>query len=173
MKRTRLRSLGFSSYWEYLQSAHWQDISRAYKASGLPTRCICGAPEVELHHRTYERLGREELTDLIPLCRLCHAAIHVFERRGVLEVGSDLAGFQSLERAAAYRQSRTDTPSEHERSQVGVMGRLLLLMRIEQKALRKRESAIGKEIKRVERDLHAEEIRLGIGVPLDQRTYEP
>jgi hypothetical protein len=89
-----------ADYREYLASPHWQAIRVRYRESDLPQRCMCGESQVDLHHKTYQRLGREELTDLLPLCRRCHVMVHVLERRG--EVGLDLVGFHSLERALAY-----------------------------------------------------------------------
>jgi hypothetical protein len=98
----RLKALGFDSYDEYLCSPHWRGIRTQYRsAEDRPQNCInCGADRFELHHKTYERLGAEELDDLIPLCRDCHQLVHVLERRG----DSDLAmsGLTSAERAAAY-----------------------------------------------------------------------
>jgi 5-methylcytosine-specific restriction endonuclease McrA len=32
---------------------------------------------LELHHRTYERLGRELITDLELLCEQCHRSKHI------------------------------------------------------------------------------------------------
>ena len=37
---------------------------------------LCGHPWYQLHHRTYSRLGRENLLDLLPLCRDCHELTH-------------------------------------------------------------------------------------------------
>jgi 5-methylcytosine-specific restriction endonuclease McrA len=31
---------------------------------------------LEVHHLSYARLGREELSDLITLCHECHKAVH-------------------------------------------------------------------------------------------------
>jgi hypothetical protein len=102
IREARLRALGFPAYWDYLKSPHWRAVRAAYKQSDRPQKCMCGSPNFELHHRTYERLGAELLSDLVALCRLCHAMVHVYERRGVMEVGSDLGGFRSPERAQAY-----------------------------------------------------------------------
>lgn len=45
----------------------------------------CGQfPPLYVHHRTYARVGRERLSDLISLCPPCHAAItHSIKIRGV------------------------------------------------------------------------------------------
>jgi hypothetical protein len=45
-----------------------------------PCCLICGTrwslERDDLHHRTYARLGHEGSRDLIPLCRICHGALH-------------------------------------------------------------------------------------------------
>jgi hypothetical protein len=61
---------------------------------------MCGAENVHLHHTTYDRIGQEELTDLIALCPKCHADVHTLERRGEIEL--DFTGLESPERAAKY-----------------------------------------------------------------------
>lgn len=38
---------------------------------------------LEIHHLTYERYGRERLSDLLTLCQRCHATEHAWKRRGV------------------------------------------------------------------------------------------
>lgn len=64
-------------YLAYINSPAWTDVRRRYKASKLPQKCyVCGATKVDLHHKTYERFGHERLTDLMPLCRRHHKAVH-------------------------------------------------------------------------------------------------
>lgn len=72
--------LDLQAYREYLNSPEWQ---------GRRTACLerdggrcreCGddgtlAP-LEAHHLTYERVGHELLSDLVTLCRPCHAHAH-------------------------------------------------------------------------------------------------
>lgn len=76
---------------EYLASEHWQQ-RRAEALDFAEHRCqICNREQNELdegsildvHHRTYERIGRERLADLTVLCRACHARFH--ERLGGVE----------------------------------------------------------------------------------------
>lgn len=64
-------------YLEYLKSPEWQQI-RAWVLVFWGHRCaICGSRQsIDVHHRTYERLGHELLTDCIALCRECHALFH-------------------------------------------------------------------------------------------------
>ncbi len=69
-------------YEEYIASPAWGEKRRRYFASKLPQGCVvCGADRVQLHHRTYRRLGREKLQDLVPLCQPCHSAGHDLARR--------------------------------------------------------------------------------------------
>lgn len=74
----RLRALGFSSYREYLRSERWQ-ITKTRMFFELKYRCKrCRTKEgpLQLHHRTYERLGQERPTDLFWLCGDCHKFLH-------------------------------------------------------------------------------------------------
>jgi len=72
-----LRRIGFKSYAAYLDSDLWRKKKAAYRASKRPQKCLCcGDPNYQLHHTTYDRLGREWLKDLIPLCSECHETFH-------------------------------------------------------------------------------------------------
>src|SRR5262249_34604482 len=73
----RLDELGFQTYEEYLRSDVWRKTKQRYNLSEYPKFCLlCGSKSFELHHRTYERLGHEELYDLVPLCPPHHTALH-------------------------------------------------------------------------------------------------
>jgi hypothetical protein len=74
----RLRSMPYDAY---LQTPHWRRRrDAAIRAAGY--RCRCGARrELQVHHRTYARLGAELETDLEVLCRSCHEAHHFDESR--------------------------------------------------------------------------------------------
>ncbi len=72
-------------YAEYLRSPHWGEIRQRYIESDRPTQCsVCGDPDYQLHHKTYERLGREELDDLEPLCDRHHRERHKLPPEGGL-----------------------------------------------------------------------------------------
>lgn len=65
----------------YLQTKHWQQTRKiALEAYGDWCRWCEGKFEdhapIHIHHLRYDRLGREPLTDLIPLCALCHERWH-------------------------------------------------------------------------------------------------
>jgi hypothetical protein len=72
-----LARLGFRTLREYRQSDLWRGTKQRYRRSDYPQRClICGAREFDLHHRSYARLGAEELFDLVPLCHFHHLFLH-------------------------------------------------------------------------------------------------
>ncbi len=80
----RLAALGFDSYAEYLASPHWQEFKQRYREEYGAVRCAsCHDPKYELHHKTYDRLGAERISDVIPLCRQCHEVVHTGVNLGV------------------------------------------------------------------------------------------
>ncbi len=66
-----------SPYQVYLQSDGWKK-RRAEAIDRAGRRCqLCNSVDsLQVHHRTYERLGNELPADLIALCRSCHAKFH-------------------------------------------------------------------------------------------------
>lgn len=70
--------LGFNNYADYLSGVHWKRFKSAYRKCKLrPQTClVCGDKDVDLHHQTYERLGRERFEDVVPLCRTHHEMVH-------------------------------------------------------------------------------------------------
>lgn len=100
-RHRRLRQLGYGDYRDYLLSPAWSDVKRRYRQSDLPQMCGCGATtELEMHHKTYERVGEERLEDLAPMCSPCHRVLHVLEARG--EIGLEFDPLRDDARAAAY-----------------------------------------------------------------------
>lgn len=72
-----LHNLASNDYKHYLQSTHWRQLSRRKKQESNYTCEICHHKgEIHVHHKTYERLGRELLSDLMSLCKYCHKIIH-------------------------------------------------------------------------------------------------
>lgn len=68
------------SYRDYLQSDHWRDLKRRFRASRLCKRacyaCEARGLPLEIHHKSYNRMWSEKLHDLIELCAECHSAVH-------------------------------------------------------------------------------------------------
>jgi hypothetical protein len=72
-----LARLGREDYPAYLRTRHWQ-AAREKALARCGRRCgLCNRPDgLEVHHRTYERVGAEWESDLIALCGACHATFH-------------------------------------------------------------------------------------------------
>lgn len=79
-------------YNNYLRSDHWQrtKIKRLLRShineEWNAIKCeheLCGLyvplMAINVHHRTYERLGNERMEDLQIVCRSCHGVIHDLE----------------------------------------------------------------------------------------------
>jgi 5-methylcytosine-specific restriction endonuclease McrA len=69
------------NYATYISSAKWRrSEARLGELQLAGFRCrTCNASAatdpLEVHHRTYERLGRELVGDLTALCRKCHVGV--------------------------------------------------------------------------------------------------
>lgn len=64
---------GENFYEKYLASPQWKQrrLQAFERAGGRCERCG-SAVKLEVHHLTYDRLGREELSDLLVVCKPCH-----------------------------------------------------------------------------------------------------
>lgn len=64
-------------YADYLKSSHWK-ATREWALDRAGHHCqICpSADGLEVHHRTYARVGKELPTDLAVLCGDCHEHFH-------------------------------------------------------------------------------------------------
>lgn len=72
------RQSGYKSYNDYLRSKHWRSLIKKHRHA----TCYCcdGRVKLNLHHTTYERLGKELPQDLITVCSQCHKDIHRYAR---------------------------------------------------------------------------------------------
>lgn len=63
-------------YEDYLKTYHWEKV-RNDRIKYDNEKCIvCGlSNNLQVHHRTYERLGHEDPGDVVTLCRVCHERI--------------------------------------------------------------------------------------------------
>lgn len=70
----RLRSI---PYEEYLHTEHWAIVRKAaLDRAGWKCQLCNAAKSLQVHHRTYERLGCEWDSDVIALCGRCHKHFH-------------------------------------------------------------------------------------------------
>ena len=79
----RIQELKAMPYSEYLLTPEWQ-TKREQALERARHRCqLCNSAEhLNVHHRTYERLGNEDIEDLTVLCKACHEHFHVPASRG-------------------------------------------------------------------------------------------
>lgn len=107
-----LKSIGFSSYKEYLASSLWKSI-RARVLREFST-CQCGKPATQVHHRSYKKrylLGKGKLRlAMKPICYDCHKQIE-FDGDRKTSLGRANAKFAEIARAA--RENGVAIPSKH------------------------------------------------------------
>ena len=79
----------WSWYKLYLNSRVWKEkrhavLQYAKTSPGMYRCAACGgvfpALEIEVHHLTYQRVGREPLFDLVAVCRGCHEQLTQWSR---------------------------------------------------------------------------------------------
>jgi restriction endonuclease Mrr len=74
----RLAALRAMPYREYLRTPEWRRTRAAalVRAGSCCSLDVTHTDDLEVHHRTYERLGDELAADLVVLCRTCHRLHH-------------------------------------------------------------------------------------------------
>jgi len=84
-------------YQAYLNSPKWQSKRRQVlqRAKHLCERCK-KAQAIQVHHKTYERIFCERLSDLQAVCGRCHMEIH-----GIEDKPKKLRMFGGLKRVLA------------------------------------------------------------------------
>lgn len=60
---------------KYLESPNWKK-KRKRVLDRDNSLCVCGEYAIDVHHKTYENLGQELLSDLVALCKNCHDGYH-------------------------------------------------------------------------------------------------
>lgn len=71
------------TYAQYLQSEHWKDVRKRFWNSKLHNNSCyaCGNKNnLQVHHKTYKRIGHEKLNDFLLLCDDCHKETHQIEK---------------------------------------------------------------------------------------------
>ena len=77
------------NYSKYLESPRWSNL-RKHILSRDGHLCICGKTATVVHHKTYERTGKEYLSDLVSLCQFCHTLVHLLKDREKDIVNEDI-----------------------------------------------------------------------------------
>lgn len=64
-------------YRTYIRSSEWYARRQMILDMALHRCMLCdSSKDLQVHHRTYARLGKEHPADLIALCDNCHARFH-------------------------------------------------------------------------------------------------
>ena len=64
-------------YHQYIQSPEWAaKREQKFAHSGRHCQLCRSTDRLNVHHNTYDRLGREEMSDLVVLCKPCHEKFH-------------------------------------------------------------------------------------------------
>jgi hypothetical protein len=74
----RLAELRAMPYRDYLRTPEWRRTRAAalVRAGNACSLDVTHTDRLEVHHRTYERVGAELVTDLVVLCHSCHQLHH-------------------------------------------------------------------------------------------------
>jgi hypothetical protein len=77
----RLDELRAMPYRLYLRTPEWKRTRAAalLRAGNACSLDVTHTENLEVHHRTYERLGEELVTDLVVLCHSCHELHHTHQ----------------------------------------------------------------------------------------------
>lgn len=64
-------------YQAYLLTDEWKERRDEVLTWALHRCQVCNSgPPLHVHHRTYERVGDEDMSDLTVLCQECHERFH-------------------------------------------------------------------------------------------------
>jgi hypothetical protein len=65
-----------AEYHSYLKSPEWKALVSKVKARDKVCQLTASTDNLEVHHITYDRLGNEDLSDLVLLSRDAHQSVH-------------------------------------------------------------------------------------------------
>lgn len=99
-KQSAVTALRKLPYKEYLLTEHWQEF-RKHALKRAKYRCqLCNkSGKLDIHHRTYENLGCEHVSDVIALCRECHEKHHDIQKPEAKIVKFSDKGYGDIEDA--------------------------------------------------------------------------
>ena len=115
------------TYKEYLQTRHWLNVRLRHEAKAGSKKCwVCGSNKrIQYHHNTYERLGSERLSDIVPLCYMCHEKSHELLGAGK---NPHLTGHNTLKaqrnKPVSTKPTKQDLISLKNRMPIGEAGKL-------------------------------------------------
>lgn len=111
-------------YRAYLYSEHWKQFRQIAIEHYGECCADCGTTEgvFNVHHLTYENIGRELLEDVVVLCRDCHHKRHFMPcehkhvTRATVETGGRVRFYWYCDECKSFTGKRTPTKKEKERA---------------------------------------------------------
>ena len=101
------------TYAEYLKTDWWSHQKNRTLAAADGRCQVCNsARRLNVHHRTYERVGREQAADLTALCSECHELFHEHKKLPFGDLDLLLSQFSS---EASIKRMMDDAKEEFER----------------------------------------------------------
>lgn len=149
-------------YGEYLLTPHWR-AKRAQRMEMSDWACdSCGKTADHVHHLTYERLGNEDLRDLIPLCVDCHYRIHdLIDKKRISLFGDPIKlRSETITILVRHRVKKEKRKKKHKGKAINPKERLKLNARM--KEMRDRYIQVQKEINQLESSRHKPEKKLSL-----------
>jgi hypothetical protein len=117
LRDLRLKRLGFADYAAYRESEHWQRMRQEALQHARYACEECGSPsQLEVHHHTYVRLGKERPGDLRVLCKEHHSAKHSLakEEPGAALLAARLAVGMDPVEEAEYEEIKAEWLEERQ-----------------------------------------------------------
>jgi hypothetical protein len=74
--RPNAKRMTTAEYHSYLKSPEWKALVSKVKARDKVCQLTGATTQLEVHHITYDRLGNEDLSDLVLLSRDAHQSVH-------------------------------------------------------------------------------------------------
>lgn len=77
MKCISMLSERQKAYRKYLTTKEWKEKAEKFKAAWGNRCALCKSPvHLSVHHLNYDCLGKETISDVLPLCNSCHTRVH-------------------------------------------------------------------------------------------------
>lgn len=117
-RNANLRTLGFTTYAEYLRSPLWKRLRNDILQPSPQCRVCLDAIATEVHHTSYdiETLAGRRKKNLKPICRECHELSEVSvsknKKRSVAQANSFQASMHGMLRRQRWEQENFHLPNK-------------------------------------------------------------
>ena len=101
-------------YNRYLNSDAW--VKKREQRMALDgNTCACGIEADHVHHKTYENIGKEPMTDLVSMCESCHNSVHQKSPRATFMLpGTPNEGREIIDDSPNIKVSESTSPEENQ-----------------------------------------------------------